>query len=200
MNAASFYEDDRPSQKPSRVNKGWESFFPQSSENNFIPNSFPDTLYYDSFESNEISSFEDETRAAEAEGDFTYNESDVNGPYGPSNWGKISKTCDGNRQSPININTKTVRCARSNRPLQFDGFTRRPRNLTMKNNGHSAQVTFGFTKPVRVSGGPLKGTFILDNVHWHWGSRDRDGSEHTVNDMSYSVEMHLVTYNSRYSE
>lgn len=61
-------------------------------------------------------------------------------------------------------------------------------------------LRFGFTKPVRLFGGPLNVPYILDNVHWHWGAFDGAGSEHTINNMRYSAEMHLVAYNSKYSE
>ena len=40
--------------------------------------------------------------------------------------------------------------------------------------------------------------FVFDHAIWHWGENSREGSEHTVNDVHYPMELQLFTYNSKY--
>ena len=50
-----------------------------------------------------------------------------------------------------------------------------------------------------LSGGPLGAEkYAFSQFHFHWGSGNGWGSEHTLNGFSYSGEVHFVTYNSRY--
>lgn len=47
-----------------------------------------------------------------------------------------------------------------------------------------------------LSGGPLlNDIFQLEQFHCHWGCSDGKGSEHTVDGVSYSGELHLVHWN-----
>ena len=43
-----------------------------------------------------------------------------------------------------------------------------------------------------MSGGTLKQAYQLLQLHFHWGSVDNQGSEHTLNGKRFSMEMHLV--------
>ena len=40
--------------------------------------------------------------------------------------------------------------------------------------------------------------FVFDHAIWHWGENSREGSEHTVNDNQYPMELQLFHYNSKY--
>ncbi|CAN9509080.1 unnamed protein product [Ophioblennius macclurei] len=46
---------------------------------------------------------------------------------------------------------------------------------------------------VEVSGGGLGHVYTTLQFHFHWGSRDSDGSEHTMDSKRYPMEMHIVT-------
>ncbi|XP_047667603.1 carbonic anhydrase 1 isoform X2 [Tachysurus fulvidraco] len=50
-----------------------------------------------------------------------------------------------------------------------------------------------------LKGGPITGTYRLKQFHFHWGSSDDKGSEHTVNGKLYPAELHLVHWNTTYS-
>ncbi len=39
-------------------------------------------------------------------------------------------------------------------------------------------------------------TYSFVQLHFHWGADDSKGSEHTVDDIQYPLEMHMVHYNS----
>ena len=40
-----------------------------------------------------------------------------------------------------------------------------------------------------ISGGGLGGTYRAAQLHFHWGSNNRNGSEHTVNGAAYPMEV-----------
>lgn len=40
--------------------------------------------------------------------------------------------------------------------------------------------------------------FVFDHAIWHWGENSREGSEHTVNDDQFPMELQLFHYNSKY--
>lgn len=183
-------------------NQIWSTSFPDSGES-FYNNQYSNSIgSYESAgsETNEVYSQEEPELVPIAEFDeeviFSYDERD---PNGPKNWGKISQFCDGSSQSPVNIYSVTTFRERGP-PLIIDGYNTLPSNITMTNNGHSASLKFNFAdgRPIRIFGGPLNGSFILDNIHWHWGRSDTAGSEHTINSRRLSGEMHLVTYSSQY--
>jgi carbonic anhydrase len=47
-------------------------------------------------------------------------------------------------------------------------------------------------------GGPLNGTYIFEQLHFHWGENDREGSEDLINNHSFAMELHAVFYKDRY--
>lgn len=42
--------------------------------------------------------------------------------------------------------------------------------------------------------GPLEGTYRLIQFHFHWGSADGQGSEHTVNKKKYAAEVRGASF------
>ncbi|KAF5271824.1 hypothetical protein FQR65_LT05055 [Abscondita terminalis] len=49
-----------------------------------------------------------------------------------------------------------------------------------------------------ISGGPLIGDYEFIQLHFHWGANDEEGSENTINNSSYPVEVHIVFYQQSY--
>jgi len=67
-------------------------------------------------------------------------------------------------------------------------------NTKLSNNGHSVKLAV-LDRPTGsglLSGGPLNQVYQFLQLHFHWGSIDRQGSEHTLNGKRFSMEMHLV--------
>lgn len=134
-----------------------------------------------------------ETHEAIAENHYLVHWS-YGGSRNPSRWGKISaeyvlcKT--GQYQSPINFDSdnfeRKINSESTPKPLKFN-YQRIP--LTVKNNGHTIQVDY--------SGGSSGGssmeidgeTYRLLQFHFH------TPSEHTVDEMAYGMELHLVHQN-----
>lgn len=98
---------------------------------------------------------------------------------GPAVWGKLFPLANGNRQSPVNIETSSnIQRTGNFSPLQFKYVPENTRSLVnpgycwrMDVNGEGSQLT----------GGPLNtDTFVLEQFHAHWGCSNERGSEHTV--------------------
>ncbi|XP_064547849.1 putative carbonic anhydrase 5 isoform X2 [Drosophila montana] len=49
-----------------------------------------------------------------------------------------------------------------------------------------------------ITGGLLKGQYVADGVHFHWGSPVSRGAEHLIDRTRHDVEMHIVHRNVRY--
>ncbi|KAM3928926.1 carbonic anhydrase 13-like [Leptodactylus fuscus] len=101
-----------------------------------------------------------------------------------------------NHQSPINIYTKQVRYDASLKPLYIYYDPKSSRRLV--NMGHCFNVEFEDTSDRSViTNGPLTGYYRLRQFHFHWGSSDKDGSEHVIDGHEYPAEMHIVHWNAQ---
>ncbi|XP_013860877.1 carbonic anhydrase 1 [Austrofundulus limnaeus] len=117
---------------------------------------------------------------------------------GPAKWADKFPIANGRRQSPINIVPSAASYDKGLKPLklQYDPKT----CLEILNNGHSFQVTFvDDNDSSTLKGGPISGTYRLKQFHFHWGSTDGAGSEHTVDGKKYPAELHLVHWNTKYA-
>lgn len=98
---------------------------------------------------------------------FSYLQSDS---YGPSNWGKLSAICGkGLLQSPINLQDRQLARVVTKIPLMIEGYSREPESIVARNglNSISFVMNYADKKPSRLTGGPLIGTYILENIHFH---------------------------------
>lgn len=50
-----------------------------------------------------------------------------------------------------------------------------------------------------VFGAKLNNEYELEGLHFHWGRKNNQGSEHTFNDVRYPLEMHIVHRNRKYA-
>ena len=75
-------------------------------------------------------------------------------------------------------------------PFKLTNYDMKPtdNNYTLINNGHTLQVGFP-EKFFNVSGGGLTGVYTTVQAHLHWGSDDKQGSEHTMNGKKYPAEV-----------
>lgn len=49
-----------------------------------------------------------------------------------------------------------------------------------------------------IRGAKLPGEFEVEGIHFHWGDKNNRGAEHVVNDIRYTMEMHIVHRNKKY--
>jgi Eukaryotic-type carbonic anhydrase. len=122
--------------------------------------------------------------------------------------------CSGARQSPINLQSDDMYRLVVPEQLRWHGYWDRPRNLTLTNNGHTSWFILFYTVENKfwsrddqlyrtsmyvlsvqlsgrwelvpyISGGPLEGEYVFSQLHFHWGTSDNIGSEHTVGNFRY---------------
>lgn len=75
-----------------------------------------------------------------------------------------------------------------------------PENVIMENNGFSVEYTFEYQGPrPMLNGGPLRSTYVFEQLHFHWGTNGEEGSEHYINSQVGELEMHLVHRNVKYA-
>lgn len=129
---------------------------------------------------------------ASATEDFTYE-----GTHGPSQWPKEYQTCVGKYQSPINIDEHYVKNV-TLPPLQFIGLEN-PRSSFLTNNGHTVMLRANESSAAMITGGPLNETYVFEQLHFHWGKNDREGSEDLINNHSFAMELHAVFYKKTYN-
>ncbi|XP_046415711.1 carbonic anhydrase 7 [Neodiprion fabricii] len=124
--------------------------------------------------------------------EFSYN-----GLLGPAYWGNKYQTCVGKHQSPINIVEHYVEKV-TLPPLWFSGFNI-PRKAMLTNNGHTVLLkTIGTDVPL-ITGGPLRDdVYAFEQLHFHWGENDKEGSEDRINNRSFAMELHAVFYKLSY--
>lgn len=131
---------------------------------------------------------------------FSY---DINASDGPNSWGGACNLPGSMAQSPIDIDRSQARHINHYLPFNFWGYDERPERMSVVNNGHSIQIEI--TEPreshemPRVREGGLPNlSYEFAQLHFHWGSTNSQGSEHTVDGWRYPMEVHLVHYNTRY--
>eukprot|EP00064_Thunnus_orientalis_P014515 superscaffoldBa00002534_g14561 len=101
--------------------------------------------------------------------------------------------CGAERQSPINIETKSAVTDLHLDSFTFTKFDDKHAITSITNTGHSVKCVLK-EDMVEVSGGGLGYVYSTIQFHFHWGtvSHDSVGSEHTVNSKRYPMEMHIV--------
>ncbi|XP_015919113.1 carbonic anhydrase 2-like [Parasteatoda tepidariorum] len=118
---------------------------------------------------------------------------------GPESWPKRFKKCGGNRQSPIHINTSTVDLNDDLNEFEFDNFEDNFEDAEITNNGHTIKVQPNVNDaPRSFKEGGMDDEYQFQQLHFHWGSRDSQGSEHLFDKKAYPLEMHLVCRNKNY--
>ena len=117
----------------------------------------------------------------------------ASGPFSYDNqvsWpGACVASNNNGRQSPINIQTSSVIANLAS--LQFGNGWTTPLNGVFKNGGQNVQFDPNQGSPAVTTITPI-GTYQVLQMHMHWGRNDLEGSEHTVDDKRYPLELHFV--------
>jgi len=116
------------------------------------------------------------------------------GRLDPSMWYKHYPSCGGQKQSPIDVIDSAVKTDSSLKPLKFINYDVPLKNLVMKNNGHSIEVTIPKEANVSISSPSLPVSYRLIQFHFHWPS------EHSINGYEFPLELHLVHAHSQLSD
>ncbi|XP_059162357.1 carbonic anhydrase 2-like [Physella acuta] len=128
---------------------------------------------------------------------WNYNRSDLGGP---DKWSLTYSDCGGVFQSPIDINTSTVLYDPLLQRFNVTDYTSKLDGLDMRlvnKGGHTAEVIYSGNERVYLRGGNLPDDYRLEQFHFHWGSLDRQGSEHAIDSQFAPMELHLVHVQKR---
>lgn len=116
--------------------------------------------------------------------DFSYTEQDK--------WVEMYVTTPGKRQSPIGIQAGEAKPRKDLVPLQFSSGWTMPHDGELLNTGHTAQ----FNPHCKPNAVPTirthLGTYKLLQVHYHWGKKTGEGSEHLFDGRPGELEVHFV--------
>lgn len=123
---------------------------------------------------------------------------------GPPRWYEINPSyqCNGNRQSPINIQTQQLGKINNENNFRVSDIDNQINEvqLTLKDWSFDIKLKFSNEKKPKLNGGPLGYTYELVSSHYHWGLENREGSEHTINNQSFALEAHHIFMNLKYSK
>ncbi|XP_063417001.1 carbonic anhydrase 2-like [Mytilus trossulus] len=118
----------------------------------------------------------------------------------PQSWPRLYPECSGRKQSPINIDTRQVVLDTKLEPFDFSNInTIHDSRMTIVNHGKTVEVEV-LDDNCFITGGGLHGRHIVKQFHFHWGNADHRGSEHDVNGKQFPMEMHIVSYSSRFRQ
>lgn len=108
------------------------------------------------------------------------------GETSPEHWIEIEKnsSCDGEKQSPINIIHKDAVIAPLKNELSVN-YSSKTLVSKVENNGHSIQFDFEYGDSIVYK----NETYLLKQIHFH------EPSEHKINGIVYPIEIHLVHVN-----
>ncbi|CAG5126690.1 unnamed protein product, partial [Candidula unifasciata] len=118
----------------------------------------------------------------------------AHGHVDAEHWGDYYSKCAGENQSPVNIVVGSSLYDTTMGSFSFKNYDSIV-DLTMvlKNNGHTAQVDIT-NGEISISGAGLPDTYRAAQLHFHWGSSDMIGSEHTMDNRTYPMEVHIVHF------
>ncbi|KAB5543637.1 hypothetical protein PHYPO_G00081570 [Pangasianodon hypophthalmus] len=145
------------------------------------------------------SSEEDENVSNEHEDDHkkSSSHSDHWDYHNQRSWLSAFTDCGGKSQSPIDIVTREVTYDPRLPAIKLDGYdlSGHP-ELTLQNNGHTLQLQLPNT--MRIVKG-FDQVYLAAQLHFHWGNTEVPGSEHTIDNVHFPAEIHVVHYNSKYA-
>ncbi|KAF5405567.1 Carbonic anhydrase [Paragonimus heterotremus] len=130
--------------------------------------------------------------------DAASNWSYTNKSTNPTTWANQFHTCGGHYQSPIDLpNNGLVYLANLGKIKMFTSKKNSSAKYTVSNNGHSLMINFPPDVYTVALNEDTDETYDVLQMHFHWGSTNQVGSEHTVDGRTYALEGHLVCYNNK---
>ncbi|GFY68644.1 carbonic anhydrase [Trichonephila inaurata madagascariensis] len=118
---------------------------------------------------------------------------------GPKHWPEMFKKCGGSRQSPIDIQNSEVDLNDELDAFEFDNYDDPLEDATIENNGHTVQISPGPKDAPRIiDEGGMDDKYQFLQLHFHWGSDSKKGSEHLIDGQRFPLEMHFVHMNTNY--
>ncbi|XP_021916686.1 carbonic anhydrase 1-like isoform X2 [Zootermopsis nevadensis] len=113
---------------------------------------------------------------------------------GPHTWRNYYPECDGKNQSPINLMTKKALVVNDSDDLLWFNYHIPPSCIKIFNDGQTVLVRAQWPEALwpTIICGPLNEQYGFHTILFRWGPEDEEGSEHTVDNRSYAMELQMV--------
>jgi len=113
-------------------------------------------------------------------------------------WKVCYPYCGGMSQSPIDIPIKYLPMKSEAPAIDFKRYLAQLPAYLLKTDHNINLMIEGGVVP-SISGGYFMEKFKFEQLHFHWGKTNADGSEHLVNGKAYPAEAHFVHWNTKYA-
>ncbi|XP_055389540.1 carbonic anhydrase 1-like isoform X2 [Condylostylus longicornis] len=112
---------------------------------------------------------------------------------GPISWKHKYPSANGNFQSPINIISVETSLLLIYEPLIWNYYDEIPTEIFIRNSGYTVELKANFSCNVpTISGADLLENYKFLNLCFRWSILDDQGSEHSINNKKYPVELQIT--------
>lgn len=81
----------------------------------------------------------------------------------------------------------------------MSAFYEKPKSAELINNGDTVLLRLTYSDELpSISGGPLNGEFLFEQLYFHWMGNDTFDSEDRSNTTFFPAELHMVFRNGKY--
>ncbi|VDM00560.1 unnamed protein product [Schistocephalus solidus] len=128
----------------------------------------------------------------------------TNSQTNPTKWAEINPVmCSGLFQSPVALDSQEATYLGIDSKANVDisqHSSQKSVTFNATNNGHSLQVEIPEETWKVTLNDNATDYYNVQQFHFHWGSVDGKGSEHTMDGNTFPLEMHIVSYSSMYAD